>query len=324
MMQPIRPSIRETLLQLVGSDQFGIPGVAGLYLGEPKVTIVINACTYGTELNGIRAIQRIQLLAESRKITNARFFFVVAHPAAAISGVDHFGNCLNRLPSDYMTAGGVDCKRAAALASFFADQKVDYVYDLQENLQVSSDGMIVDIDGTETELQRVCDSLPCTERLRGIMQVQQSERGSGTMPFAIIYGVQAAAIEVLLPAESRNDGSAEYMADTLLLGHGLLAPTDRGSIQDNQHVYHVKDAFCGKQGGKYMISVNALMDMYYPVNEGDVLAVDCKGTDHIVARTDGELIFGPKDRCFTGTGNEVWWQVQKGATRNRIRRHADV
>jgi hypothetical protein len=204
-----RPTLQHTLEELARSHEYKASGVICVSAGQPTKTIVVNALTFGTELNGLRAIQRVQELANLGKLMDVKIFLVGANIAAAIGEKDYIRQSLNRLPPDFERFGNnLDMLRAATLAAFFKTQKIDVVCDFQENSLISREGAVVDIGGETELLNTVCDSLPCPDRLMGITAVQQSALASGTSPFATIYNAKA-AIEVLLPSTSRQDGSVE-------------------------------------------------------------------------------------------------------------------
>lgn len=324
-MKTQRSTLQSTLDQIKACNAFGIPGVFHFTAGTPKQTIVINACTFGTELNGLRGIQRVLDLANMGKLRNAAFFLVVANLDAALAGVDDFGRSLNRLLPDFalLRHDSRDMARANDLATFFQTQKIDVVVDFQENPLVSRNGVVVDIAGEPELLNTVCDSLRCPDRLMGITAVQQSAQASGTSPFATIYNAKA-AIEVLLPSTSREDGSVERIVDALLVGLGVLAPRAHRSDTAAQDVYQVVDAYSGVKDRKYAVADTSLLNMAARVKKGDVLAVCENESGDIVARSDGALIFGPRARNFVGNGNEVWWQVVQGETRVCTIRPPDI
>ena len=305
MELPNRSDLLLTFEQMTKESYNGIYGVARLRIGNPTRKVVIAALTHGDEPSGLGAfrflldnrhiLKDVELILAVHNIDGGARWFQAAtwserHQCRAL------GWNFNRLPLDFPdnSHGPAALNRLRQLWMHVYPDTTHALDIHSADQPLAPDGLILDILGSQSELDRIGDVLPASIRFRGITELQARE-GSRTKPVGTILGGpsgEAVAIEIESDSHESPVGIkiAVQSAIAMLTELGCISETEIVERNGEQSIFDVLGAVMVPSEG-YRFVAPRLLQSFAPVRTGEPLLTGPQG--EIRVRHSGHLIFAP-------------------------------
>jgi predicted deacylase len=261
--------------------------------------------THGDEPSGLGAFKF--LLENQSSLHNVELLLVIhnidggarwfrAGTVAEKHACRAFGWNFNRLPPDF-PAGASDPSALKRLAQLWRLVYPDTTHGLDlhsADQPLCPSGIVLDIAGDGSDIQRLADVMPATGRFRGITELQMKE-GSQTKPVGTIFGGpggEAVALEVESDSHESPVGIqiAVRSVMAMLLKLGCLNVEKAVETVSTQEVYDVLGAVM-VPGPGYRFAHEELLKSFASIERGQVLMNGPLGP--VRARHSGRLIFAP-------------------------------
>lgn len=324
-----KSDLQKTFSWMAEQETGGCPGVLRLRFGKPKHRDIAFAMTHGKEPAGLAFFDWVlnnPYLLRDIDLTLAIGNYDAACQYFAATTPEEKAKCrkldldMNRMPAAFPNKVSIgdarELYRAFDLKCLLGQKDDDLplrsVLDIHSTDQ-DSEGMGIDIDGDLAVVDPLMNAMIFGTRLCGITPVQK-RMGTRTQPFSAIFEAQSA-----LELEASQHESEVGLKRSVL--NGLSWLSGLGCLRGRQvkkatkkNIYTVLRSVMvspsQSDDTSWKLTDKKFLDMYAPVEEGEVIATNDAG-DELISLIGGLCIFGPDEMTLgeADRKSELLWIV---------------